>query len=44
MKKVDLCGLEEKWRAPFVARREVYRFSGGIVTLLGIVMIVDALL
>jgi hypothetical protein len=32
MKKVDLCALEEKWGAPFVARREVYRFSGGIVT------------
>lgn len=32
MKKVELCTLEEKWGAPFVARREVYRFSGGIVT------------
>lgn len=32
MKKIDLYALEDKWRAPFVARREVYRFSGGIVT------------
>ena len=32
MEKVDLCALAENWCAPFVARREVYRFSGGIVT------------
>lgn len=32
MKNVDLCVLAENWKAPYVARREVYRFSGGIVT------------
>jgi len=32
MKNIDLCVLAESWKAPFVARREVYRFSGGIVT------------
>ena len=32
MKNVDLYALAENWEAPFVARREVYRFSGGIVT------------
>jgi putative DNA primase/helicase len=32
MKNNDLCTLAETWGAPYVARREVYRFSGGIVT------------
>ena len=32
MKNVDLYALAENWKVPFVARREVYHFSGGIVT------------
>ena len=32
MENIDLYVLAENWKAPYVARREVYRFSGGIVT------------